>query len=330
VTCSTAPGGERGGTIVVLRALGLGDAITGLPALRLLRSVRPDDRIVLATPARWAPIVALADPSVEVLDTEELAPLVGAPERPDLAVDLHGSGPASRRILEPLRPRRLLAYAGGPVGWRHLEHETARWCRLLREGLSLPDDGPDGPCPDLGGILGAPPPGPDGATVVHCGAAAASRRWPADRFAEVAAALRAEGHDVVVTGGVHERALAASIACAAHVPAVTTLPLLALLGLVGRARLVISGDTGVAHLASAYEVPSVTLCGPVSPVRWGPPDRPWHRVIWHGDDTGDPHGSEIDPALRRIDVAEVLTAATTALTADAAAPRGWRASSTPG
>jgi ADP-heptose:LPS heptosyltransferase len=71
---------------------------------------------------------------------------------------------------------------------------------------------------------------------------------------------------------------------------------------------VVCGDTGVAHLATAYRTPSVLLFGPMSPALWGPPlARPQHRVLWHGHLAGrgedGPH-----PALLDIDVAEVLDA----------------------
>jgi ADP-heptose:LPS heptosyltransferase len=69
---------------------------------------------------------------------------------------------------------------------------------------------------------------------------------------------------------------------------------------------VVCGDTGVAHLASAYGTPSIVLFGPVSPARWGPPADGPHRVIWHGDDHGDPWGKCIDPSLDRITIQEVL------------------------
>jgi ADP-heptose:LPS heptosyltransferase len=297
---------------VVLRALKLGDLITGLPAIRLLRTVRPDHHVVLATPGHWAPIVGRSDPAIEVLDTAELQPLMGAPDVPDLAIDLHGNGPASRDLLLPLRPRQVIAYADGAVQWRHDEHEVARWCRLLREGLPEPS----APLFGVPGILGAPPDVavPSQRVMVHPGAASPSRRWPPERFAAVALLLAAEGHDVVVTGGPGEEELAVTVARAAGVECLIDLDLLTLLALVGRARLVISGDTGIAHVAAAYAVPSVTLFGPVSPGRWGPPDHPRHQVLWHGDDTGDPHGSDVDPALARIKVDAVLAAARTALT----------------
>jgi ADP-heptose:LPS heptosyltransferase len=77
---------------------------------------------------------------------------------------------------------------------------------------------------------------------------------------------------------------------------------------VAAARVVVSGDTGVAHLATAYRRPSVVLFGPVSPALWGPPTRPQHVVLWHGDGTGDPWGAGLDPALARITVEEVTRA----------------------
>ena len=91
--------------------------------------------------------------------------------------------------------------------------------------------------------------------------------------------------------------------------------LLELFALVARARLVICGDTGVAHVASLYRTASVLLFGPVSPSRWGPPADGPHRVLWHGDGTGDPHAPAPDPALLRIQVTEVIEAAEAATTA---------------
>src|SRR5205823_2724259 len=86
-------------------------------------------------------------------------------------------------------------------------------------------------------------------------------------------------------------------------------------GLAGLARLVagvalvICGDTGVGHLATATATPSVLLFGPVPPSQWGPlRDRERHTVLWSGG-TGDPHGGVPDPGLLAIAVPEVLAAA---------------------
>jgi ADP-heptose:LPS heptosyltransferase len=255
-----------------------------------------------------------------LLPAGELQPIAGLPSGPDVAIDLHGNGPASRRLLAALRPRRLYGFADpsgtampssvGPP-WPAGEHEVSRWCRLVTEVLPAPPGG--WPRPATGwqavGCLGLPPVAvPVGVTILHPGAASPARRWPASRFVAVAEALAGRGHRVVVTGGPAERPLAGAIAAEAGVPALPDLSLVELLALVGRARLVVCGDTGLAHVASNYRTPSVLLFGPVSPALWGPPADGPHRVLWKGDGTGDPHGRQVDPALLAISVAQVLDA----------------------
>jgi ADP-heptose:LPS heptosyltransferase len=79
-----------------------------------------------------------------------------------------------------------------------------------------------------------------------------------------------------------------------------------LASLVAGAALVICGDTGVGHLATAFGTPSVLLFGPTPPSRWGPPvRRSRHRVLWAGS-VGDPHGDRIDPGLARLTEEDVL------------------------
>jgi ADP-heptose:LPS heptosyltransferase len=110
----------------------------------------------------------------------------------------------------------------------------------------------------------------------------------------------------VVTGT--EPDLAAEVARRSGAELLST-TLAELAGVVAHARLVVSGDTGIAHLATAYRRPSVVLFGPVPPSRWGPPaDRPYHRAIWHGTraDRGDATGPDVHPALLAIGVDEVV------------------------
>jgi ADP-heptose:LPS heptosyltransferase len=295
---------------VVLRPLGLGDLLTGVPAIRAVRAAVPDHRLVLATTASLEPLAGLIDAVDQVLPARELEPLdwTGAP--PELAVDLHGRGPASHVVVAGLQPERLLTFdSPGYPGqrWYPDEHEVRRWCRLVSAGLGVAAD-PDA----LDLAVPAVPPPVTGAAVLHPGAAFPGRRWPPERFAAVARYLAATGHDVRITGGPAEVVLAQEVASAAGlgpeaVLAGRTSPL-QLAAVVAAARVVVSGDTGVAHLATAYRRPSVVLFGPVSPALWGPPPRPQHVALWHGDGTGDPWGTELDPALARITVDEVVTA----------------------
>jgi ADP-heptose:LPS heptosyltransferase len=311
--------GTGGGAVLVLRALGLGDLLVAVPALRAVRrwaaATHPGAELVLAGPRALGPLLGLTQaltpaqeqyagrrPPVDaVLDlaAKDAAGLLDLPDawrrtraqRPLAAVNLHGSGPASHRALAALDPGRLVAFECGEAGvagppWlapgdRH-EHEAARWCRLVEEAL--------GTATDPGDLhLDPPPAGRPGAgrpVVVHPGAADPSRRWPPDRWAAVAHAVVAAGHPVVLTGGPDEVALAEDVRRRAGLPGDTVLAgrtgLGELAALVAGARLVVCGDTGVAHLASAYRTPSVVLFGPTSPARWGPPATGPHTVLWHG------------------------------------------------
>jgi len=148
------------------------------------------------------------------------------------------------------------------------------------------------------------------ATVVHPGAASAARRWPAERWAAVARAERVAGRRVVVTGSDAERALAEGVARAAGLAPGDVLAgrtdLLELAAVVAGAGRVLCGDTGVAHLATAFGVPSVLLFGPTPPSEWGPPPERGQHVVLHRGDRGDPHADAPDPALLAITVADVL------------------------
>jgi ADP-heptose:LPS heptosyltransferase len=182
-----------------------------------------------------------------------------------------------------------------------------RWCRLVSEGLGVEAD-PD--ALDLAVPTVEPP--LRGAALVHPGAAFPGRRWPPERFAAVARHLAARGLDVRITGGPAEVELAREVAAGAGLGEDAVLAgrtsSLELAAVVAAARVVVCGDTGVAHLATAYRRPSVVLFGPVSPALWGPPPRPQHVALWHGDGAGDPWGTTLDPALAKIPVEEVLGA----------------------
>jgi ADP-heptose:LPS heptosyltransferase len=118
---------------------------------------------------------------------------------------------------------------------------------------------------------------------------------------------------VLLTGGSAERDLAEEVRRAAGLPPDSVLAgrtdLEQLAAVVAGARLLVSGDTGVAHLATAYRTPSVVLFGPVSPARWGPPATGPHVALWRGRGEGDPWGERIDTALAAISVEEVVSVA---------------------
>jgi ADP-heptose:LPS heptosyltransferase len=316
--------------VLILRALGLGDFLTGVPAYRALRRAFPRYRIFLAAPAALAGLVPLTGAIDELIPTGELQPVRWDRPPPTIGVDLHGRGRASHRLVAELRPRRLIAFGGANGGgrpgprWRAGEHEVARWCRLLTES-GIPANPADLLLP-LPGPARRAPAGHGGHAVIHPGAASGSRRWPPDRFAAVARALTATTCHVLITGTAAERDLALRVAQAAGLPPSRVVagrtPLTELAALIAAARLVVSGDTGPSHLAVAYRRPSVTLFGPTPPTEWGPPADPRHQVLWPAPPAyrGNPHSGRTDPALAAITVEEVLSAAGRALAAGTTTP----------
>ena len=97
--------------LLILRALGLGDFLTGVPAYRALRAAYPEHQIVLAAPGSLASLAALTGAVDRVLPTGELRPVrwVGPP--PAVAVNLHGNGPASHDLVRAVSAQTTMMYA---------------------------------------------------------------------------------------------------------------------------------------------------------------------------------------------------------------------------
>ena len=300
--------------IVVFRGLYLGDLVAATPALRALRRGNPGAEISLVTLPRAAALAPHLAPYAD-----RLFPYPGAPgldgegdeaalksfieemqaQKFDLAVNVHGRGPQSTRIVASFGARRVAGFVGGEgeypnldfsVHWDAEEHET-RKLLLLAEAVGGVSDGEN---PGLrvreedhrraGLLLGRKAGGP--LALLHPGASVAEKRWPAEGYGRVAQGLIRGGYNVALTGSEGERGISQRVRELA--PGTIDLcgktDLSTLIGLVSRADLLVSNDTGPAHLAYALGTPSVTVFGPSTDVgRWGPLNRERHAVL-----LGDP------------------------------------------
>lgn len=298
--------------LLVLRALKLGDLLVAVPVLKGLRASFPQHRLVLAAPAWLRPIVELIDAVDELVPLPGLAgPLPAVLNGVDVAVNLHGKGPESQHLLESLNPGRRIGHAApgwDGVAWCQDMHERMRWARMLQwHGISVDAN-------DVSITVPCQRPRTGGATVIHVGASHGSRHWPVERFAAVARALQEMGASVVLTGDSNDAARSADVARLAGLhPAQDLaghLTLTDLAALAASARLVVSVDTGAAHLASAYGTPSVVLFGPAAPTQWGPPPGPHVVLTEETLRRGDLFSSVPDPALLAVLPGAVLDAAT--------------------
>lgn len=311
--------------LLALRALKLGDLLVSVPALKALLRAHPGHRVVLAAPGWLEPIARLIDPRLELLPTPGLDDPLDWRGPVECAVNLHGKGPDSTGLLEALRPARRLGHAG--PGWDGPEWvdgmlERERWARLVSwHGCAADADDVAIAVPDA-------PPAVPSAAVVHVGAFYGARHWPVERFAAVARALAGSGLQVVVTAGPREGERAERVAELAGIRSRSVfagenaLPLDGLAALIADASVLVSVDTGVAHLASAYGTASVVVFGPAPVAEWGPPPGPHLVLTDESARRGDVFSHEPDPALLAVSAREVADAALSLLRPRRAAPAG--------
>jgi ADP-heptose:LPS heptosyltransferase len=299
-------------TVALVRASRIGDFVCATPAFRALRVAVPGARITLiALPM----IRALAERSPH-LDRFEAFP--GYPgiaeqrfdarraarffrkmqaERFDLAVQMHGSGVNSNPftlmlgaratagfVREGDPPGRLAAALPVPGGL----HEVRRVLALMTFlGASSRGERTEFPLrPEDHAEAEALLAGAERPLIgLHPSAREATKRWAPGRFAAVGAALRrGHGGTVVVLGGPEERPLVQEVARGAGPPCIglagrTSLPVLG--GVIARLAVLVTNDSGPAHIAYALGTPTVTIFGGTDPAVWGPPPDTRHAVLAH-------------------------------------------------
>lgn len=305
-------------SVLVVRALpGLGDLLCAAPALRALRTALPDAHVALLALPRTSALatrLGCADevvpfvgfpgiPESPTTDPDEVSRAITElrARRFDLAVQMHGSGVVSNRLTALVGARRAAGTVPrgqsppDPVTflpWREDEPEVGRCLRLVEHlGVEVTDDRLSFPVQTddrwkAAALLAAGGVGPRGFACLHPGASHLSRRWSSEGFAAIGRLLTGYGVPVVVTGGRAERELTAAVArglgprpAAPVVDAGGRTDIGTLSALVAGARVVVTNDTGVSHLAAALAVPSVVVFTTPVTSRWAPVDRELHRVV---------------------------------------------------
>jgi heptosyltransferase-1 len=107
--------------------------------------------------------------------------------------------------------------------------------------------------------------------ILNPGAGWGAKRWPAERYGEVARKLAAQGlRSILNYGPGEEKLVRAAETTSSGTALAMSCTITELIALTRRARMFIGGDTGPLHLAAALRVPVVAIYGPTDPARNGP------------------------------------------------------------
>jgi len=299
--------------IAVLRGGGLGDLLFALPAIDALALAYPEAEIVLLGTPLAAALLDGRPGAVARVETLPRARGVHSPDDSDdpagtgrflqrmtgqsfdLGCQMHGGGRFSNPFLLGLRARHTVgtqtpdaAPLERTLPYLYYQHEMVRWREVA--ALAGAASGPEEP--HLAVAPGERMRGlelvgdcRDGLAVIHPGATDPRRRWPADRFAEVAVRLAVDGLRVVVVGEGADAAIADRIASDAGRragDAVTSLAgrltLSELAGVMSVADVFVGNDSGPRHLAHAVGAPTVGIYWVGNLINGGPLTRSLHRV----------------------------------------------------
>lgn len=302
-------------SVVVFRALQLGDMLCAVPALRALRSALTDAHITLVG-LPWAS--QFAERFSRYID--EFIPFPGHPLLPEqparqhdlaafyaemsardssLAIQMHGSGDITNEIVAGFGAHAMAGYTRGDpactdatvlLPYPETGTEPERVLSLVEKiganpvgmHLEFPLSPKDERELHDSGVAASLEPG--SYICVHPGARYRDKCWPPARFAEVADQLADEFDvDVVLTGSAAEAALAGQVAAHMRNPAVNAaapISIGAMAHLMRGARLLVCNDTGVSHIAAGLKLKSVVIFSKADIARWAPLDRHNHRCIW--------------------------------------------------
>ena len=278
--------------ILIIRMSSLGDIILTTPVLRLLRQYCPEAQIEFLVKAEYQDVLR-ENPCIDrlwLLDTRQ--PLRHMLQqlrqtRYDLVLDLHRTL-RSRLLYRGVLSRRRLAYGKRTLRRALLVH--LKW-NALRAQTPVPElyAGPlrqlgmtaalsgtnmyidtasrEAIRKDLAQTFAAQTDRP--LLSVAPGARWSTKRWPVERFAQVAQEMAARHNaGVVILGDAHDEPMAAELCRHLSVPVLNRVGQLSIMqtaALLQRTRLLLSNDSGLMHMATALQVPVVAVFGPTVP-----------------------------------------------------------------
>jgi len=269
-------------SVVVIRLRSLGDAVLTTPALRLLKTVRPDLRVSVVLDDVFAPLLEGSSDIDEVIRADRKRRTQAIREirkrRPALCLNLHGG--TSSAWMTALSGAKHRASLG------HFRMDAVYNIRIPRaqQVLGLDEDAPVHTAQHLASAmfhLGVPQGDIPAArlfadplqrdrpyAVLHVAAAYETKQWAAERFRAIAAHVeQVHRLEPVIIAGPEQDHLLTQFA------GLTTMPDLGipqLMSLMAGANLFIGNDSGPAHIAAAFGKPCAVIFGSSNSNVWGP------------------------------------------------------------
>lgn len=303
--------------IAIFRALQLGDMLCSIPAIRAIRNEFSDAQIVLIGLPWQHDLVKRFENYFD--DFIEFPGWPGLPERDyssievirflrevndrqfDLVMQMQGNG-------NFVNPMCMLLGAKYVVGFRRAEenilreefspildereHEIKRFLRLIKViGIESNDAKLEFPIradeiEEATAIKQRLNLSSEKYICIHPGARDKRRRWSADNFSRVGDALVDLGFTILLTGSDAESELLKEVESKMKSAVKNLVRECGHIGIGEMAHLIqgavglLSNDTGVSHIASALQVPSVILFSSFSdPHRWSPTNSNLHKSI---------------------------------------------------
>jgi ADP-heptose:LPS heptosyltransferase len=297
---------------LLLRASRIGDFVCATPAFRALRKAMPSaeitlmgmpfvEELVARSPHldRFVPFPGFPGMAEQFFDARRTVQFLQQMqvERFDLAIQMHGSGVYSNPFTLMLGARVTVGFVreGDSPGCLDAAlpmpinmHEVQR-VLALTTFLGASPQGEETEFPlwaeDIAAaqaLLASVQPPLIG---LHPAAREATKRWASERFAIAGTVLRQQyGGTVVILGGLEELPLTESIApkigpSCLNLAGKTSLAVLG--GVISQLSVLVTNDSGPAHIAYALGIPTVTLFGGTDPTVWGPLRNDRHRVLVH-------------------------------------------------
>lgn len=281
--------------ILIIRPGGIGDAVLLAPAIGFIKKSCPAIHITVLSEKRNCGVFPLIPGVDRLLRYDSPIELFQAIRlRYDVVIDTeqwyHLSAVIARLIRSPMKigfdtnqRRRMFTHG---IRYDLTAYEPDNFLALLKplgveitqvartNSLSIPQQS----ISKSEQLL--QPLGSDSFVVMFPGASIEEKRWGADRFNLVAKRLAEDGYRVVVVGGREDCSDGDMIAGAGGLNLAGMTSLAETAAVIARSSLVISGDSGVLHLAAALDVPTISLFGPSSVTKWAPRGDK-HIVIHH-------------------------------------------------